>query len=93
MTYYSELHGCAFVVHTDKGNVVFRRCPETGFPYINLDEPGDEAAMLVQSIRGNFEGFTRREVEGAIAARDLQTNLVHVSNIKLEQLLYETRRM
>ena len=67
--------------------MVFRRCPETGFPYIDLDEPGDEAAMLVQSVRANFEGFTRREVQGAIAARDLQANLAHVSNTKLEQLV------
>eukprot|EP00956_Cyclotella_meneghiniana_P000563 scaffold626_cov49-Cyclotella_meneghiniana.AAC.1 len=50
VTYDSELHGGAFVVHTDEGNVIFRRCSETGFPYIDLDEPGDEAAMLVQSV-------------------------------------------
>lgn len=72
VTYDSALHGGAFIVHTDSGQVIFRRCPDTGFPYVDLDENGNDAAMLVQSVRGNFEGFTRREVEGAIAARDLQ---------------------
>eukprot|EP00956_Cyclotella_meneghiniana_P042120 scaffold248363_cov77-Cyclotella_meneghiniana.AAC.3 len=87
VTYDSELHGGAFVVHTDEGDVIFRRCPETGFPYIDLDENASEAAMLVQSVRGNFEGFTKREVKGAIAARDLQANMGHISDTNLERLI------
>eukprot|EP00956_Cyclotella_meneghiniana_P046013 scaffold395332_cov149-Cyclotella_meneghiniana.AAC.1 len=43
--------------------------------------------MLVQSVRGNFEGFTKREVKGAIAARDLQANMGHISDTNLERLL------
>lgn len=58
VTYDSGLHGGAFIVRTDSGEVIFRRCPKTGFPYVDLDESGDEAVMLVQSVRGNFEGFT-----------------------------------
>lgn len=87
VTYDSDLHGGAFIVHLkDGGEVVFWRCPDTGFPYVNLDESGNNAAMLVQSIRGNYEGFTRREVDGAIAARDLQANLGHVSKTTKENV-------
>lgn len=43
--------------------VSFRRCP-------NLDEQDDQAIMLLQSVRKNMEGITKREVERAIDAYD-----------------------
>ena len=80
VTYDSNTDGGAFVCHTEKGNMVFRRCPSTGFPYIDLNQDKTGvAAMLVQSIRQNFEGYTREEVEGAILARKMQGRGGHPS--------------
>ena len=73
VSYDSKKDGGAFVAHTSKGPITFKRCEDTGFPFIDLDNDGSEAAvMLVQSIRKNFEGYTRKEVERAIEARKLQ---------------------
>jgi hypothetical protein len=61
-----------FVIHTDKGNI--RVCNnEKGMPYLNLKEVEAEVALLlVQTIRGNMEGFTQQEVEEARAAQEAQ---------------------
>ena len=56
----------AFVWETPEGEVIFHRCRETGFPYIDLDKQGrdenkqgrDEAVQFVQTVRKNVEGFT-----------------------------------
>jgi hypothetical protein len=109
VTYDSAQDGGAFVVHTKGGRIYFRRCPETGFPYIDLDE--EQGAMLVQSeqrparepildsgatsdtlseedmakltkiptIRGNYEGFTEREIKKAREAHELHAKLGQLS--------------
>lgn len=80
VTYDSTRRGGAFVCHTPDGEIVFDRCPKTGFPYIDLDDHGsDNAVMLVQTVRKNFEGYTRREIEKAIEARRLQARTGHPS--------------
>jgi hypothetical protein len=48
VTYDSTKDGGAFVVHTPEGKVYFRRCPDTGFPYIDLDDVNQDGAILVQ---------------------------------------------
>ena len=61
-----------YIVHTDDGPVHFHK-DEQGLPYINLDSSGKEAAtMLVQTVRGNYEGYTKKEVMRAKEARRLQ---------------------
>ncbi|KAL3773713.1 hypothetical protein ACHAWO_009882 [Cyclotella atomus] len=56
------------------------RCRNTGFPYIDLDDSENNAAIImVQTVRENFEGFTRKEVEHAIAARKAQALAGHPS--------------
>ena len=76
MTYNSKARG-SFVVHTLNGLVEFKRCPVASFPYIDLDDVshGDKGAMLVQTVRGNYEGFTEQEVERACDMRVLQGRL------------------
>ncbi|KAL7528833.1 hypothetical protein ACHAWF_002726 [Thalassiosira exigua] len=75
-----EQGGGAFIVHAPGSEIKFKRCEDTGFPYIDLDDHGDEAAvMLVQTVRQNFEGYTRQEVERAIEARKLQARTGHPS--------------
>jgi hypothetical protein len=66
-----------FVIHTDQGNIVVRKNPK-GMPYIDLKSVEGEVALdFVQTIRGNYDGFTRREVEEARAAREAQGMLGH----------------
>ena len=68
----------AFMCKTTDGEVVFKRCPLIKFPYVDLDEQGDEnAVLLVQTFCKNYERFTRGEVEQAILARKLQARLGH----------------
>ena len=88
VTYDSAVAGGAFVVHTDRGEIRFVRCPDSGFPYVDLDDHTvDVAAMLVQSVRGNYEGFTRREIEKAKAARELQGQIGHPSDQDFKTLI------
>jgi hypothetical protein len=89
VTYDSKSSGGCFVVHTSNGPIEFKRCPDTSFPYIDLDDVshGDKGAMLVQTVRGNYEGFTKREVEKAREVRTLQGRLGHISDTELKGLL------
>lgn len=80
VSYDSRLHQGSFICETPEGNITFTRCADTGFPYIDLDEHGDNSAvLLVQTVRQNYEGFTRIEVERAIAARRAQALTGHPS--------------
>jgi hypothetical protein len=66
-----------FVIHTDQGNIIVCKNPK-GMPYIDLKTVEGEVALdFVQTIRGNYDGFTRREVEEARAAREAQGMLGH----------------
>ena len=39
---------------------MFSQCPMTGFPYMDLNKvKANKAVMLVQTIRKNYEGYTR----------------------------------
>ena len=68
---YDSIDGY-YVVHTDKGPVCFRK-DEQGLPYIDLDASVyDAATTLVQTVRSNYKGFTKKDVKAAKAARKLQ---------------------
>ena len=61
-----------YIVHTQDGPVRFHK-DKQGLPYIDLDASGEAAAtMLVQTVRGNYEGYTKKEVKRAKEARVLQ---------------------
>ncbi len=66
-----------FAIHTDKGDI--KVCNnEKGMPYLNLKKVEVEVALLlVQTIRGNMEGFTKQEVEEARAMRKAQAMVGH----------------
>ena len=58
-----------YIVHTERGEVRFYK-DEQGLPYIDLSSSGDHAAtMLVETVRGNYEGYTKKEVLQAKKAR------------------------
>jgi hypothetical protein len=66
-----------FVIHTDMGNI--KVCNnKKEMPYLNLKEVEEEVALLlVQTIRGNMEGFTKHKVEEARTAREAQAMVGH----------------
>jgi hypothetical protein len=61
-----------FTVHTKEGPVELSN-NEAGMPYIDLDKSEERAALcFVQTIRQNYEGYTKCEVEAARRAREVQ---------------------
>lgn len=86
LSYRSNQDGGSFVADLGEGTVItFQRCPETDFPYIDLDEHSENGAvMLLQSVNKNMEGYTKREVERAIHARDTQAMMGYVSEQDLK---------
>ncbi len=65
-----------YIVHTPQGRMQFHK-DEQGLPFVNLAQSEHEAAMMliqnahkqmtkgtvhVQTVRGNFEGYTKKEV-------------------------------
>ena len=78
-----------WVVKTPAGKtIVFKRdtglCE--GMPYIDMREHQDAFAM-VQTVRKNFEGFTRRQVKKAILARELQAKVAHPSDQQFKRMV------
>ena len=72
VVYDSRKNGGAFVLRTDAGNIVIKN-NDKGMPYLDLKDFEAEAALsLVQTVRGDMEGFTKREVEEARRACEVQ---------------------
>ena len=66
-----------FVIHSDQGDIVVKN-NGAGMPYLDVRELEAEVALcFVQTVRGNMEGYTAREVEDARAARVAQAMLGH----------------
>ena len=85
MVYDSTRNGGAFICRTKDGDVVLKNNGK-GMPYLDLREFEAEAVRsfapevalsFVQTVQGNMEGFTRREVEEAQKAREAQAMLGH----------------
>mmetsp|Transcript_4507 Transcript_4507/g.6406 ORF Transcript_4507/g.6406 Transcript_4507/m.6406 type:complete len:231 (-) Transcript_4507:100-792(-) len=75
-----------WTVTTPQGKkIVFKQ--DTGLcnciPYIDMRKVS-EAVAMVQTVRGNFEGFTKKEVEKAIQARRLQAMMAHPSDAEFK---------
>ena len=86
LSYNSRQDDGCFVADLGHGEIVtFRRDPKTDFPYIDLDEDsGDGAVMLLQSVRENFEGFTKKQVQRAVKARDIQAMMGYINKADLK---------
>ena len=66
-----------FVIHTDQGDIKVQKNSK-GMPFIDLDSVEGEVALeFVQTVRGNMDGFTRREIDEARAAREAQGMMGH----------------
>jgi len=65
VTYDSWDRDGVFQVHTPGGVVEFKSSPR-GLPYLDLTDENSKADyMLVNTVRENFEGFTKHEIEKA----------------------------
>ena len=67
---YNSIDGY-YVVHTDKCPVYFYK-DQQGLPCIDLDAYiYDAATTLVQTVRSNYEGFTKKDIKAAKATRKI----------------------
>ncbi len=62
-----------FIIHTDKGGIVMKNNSHR-MPFRNLKEVEAEVALCliqdtIKKVWNNMEGFTKREMEEAKAAR------------------------
>jgi hypothetical protein len=71
ITYDSLDRGGVFKVHTPSGNIIEFTPNEKGLHTLDLRDPNAAEFICVTTVRDNFEGFTRREVQQASAARRL----------------------
>lgn len=90
VTYDSWDRGGVFQVHTPSGLVEFHPT-EKGLHCLDLSaEPTmDVAAMLVNTVADNYEGFTKREVLKAHAARRFQRMIACPSDRDFQGLVRE----
>ena len=62
---------------TDQGDIIVKNNGK-GMPYLNLQELEAKVALsFVQTVQGDMEGYTRRKVEEAHQARDVQAMVGH----------------
>ncbi len=72
VTHNSWDRGGVSQVHTKDGIVEFKPC-ERGLHYHGVsDDESNIGLMLVNTVRGNFEGYTHKEIERAREARRIQ---------------------
>jgi hypothetical protein len=57
-----------------------------GMPYLDIRE-NHEALVLIQTVRENFGKFTERQVNRAIAARDMQARMAHPTDESFKQMV------
>jgi hypothetical protein len=72
-------HGKEITFHREKNSMC------RGFPYINMQS---KAAMaIIQMVRQQYEGFTKREVQDAITARKAQAMTGHPTNAQFLEMV------
>ena len=55
-------------------------------PYLDVRE-NHEALVLIQTVRDNFGKFTERQVNRAIALRDMQARMAHPTDESFKQMV------
>ena len=56
-----------------------------GMPFLDMRDK--QAVALLNTVRGNFEGYTKRQIQKAIEARKLQAKLVYPTDEKLMEMV------
>ena len=57
-----------------------------GMPYPDISE-NHEALVLVQTVRDNFGKFTERQVQRAVASREMQARMAHPTDETFKQMV------
>jgi hypothetical protein len=85
--YESRCFSGLFIIHTDQNNIIVKY-NRKGMPYLDLSKLEAKVALsfvqtailFVQTVRGNMEGYTQREVEESHTAHEAQAMLGHPTN-------------
>ena len=56
-----------------------------GMPYLDMRDK--QAVTLLNTVRDNFEGYTKRQIQKAIEARKLQARLAYPTDEKLMEMV------
>jgi hypothetical protein len=89
VTYNSLDRGGVFQVHTQDGIVEFKPC-ERGLHYHDMsNDESNIGLMLVNTVRGNFEGYTHKEIERAREARRIQGMIANPTERKFSPMVRE----
>ncbi len=89
MTYDSWDRGGVFQVHTQDGIVEFKPC-ERGLHYHDVsNDESNIGLMLVSTVRGNFEGYTCKEIERAREARRIQGMIANPTEREFSAMVHE----
>jgi hypothetical protein len=89
VTYDSWDRGGVFQVHTQDGIAEFKPC-ERGLHYHDVsDDESNIGLMLVNTVRGNFEGYTRKEIERAREARHIQGMIANPTEREFSAMMHE----
>ena len=86
VTYDSNVEGGVFKVHTPGGIVKFK-AHENWLHYLDMNDEEELAITLVTTIRDNFQGFSKKEIEGAIQAHKMQAMLGHPPCLNFENMV------
>jgi hypothetical protein len=88
VSYDSRHNGGCFVIHTDRGNIIVKNNSK-GMPNLDIRDVEAEVTLsFIQTVRGNMEGYTQREVEDARAAHEAQAMLGHPTNRDFLGMVY-----
>jgi hypothetical protein len=89
VTYDSEDREGVFQVHTDEGIVVFKPSAR-GFNYHNVsDTESNIELMLVNTVRGNFDGYTHQKVKRAREVQRIQGMIANPSEREFAGMVRE----
>ncbi len=89
MTYDSWDQGEVVKVHTDGGIVEFK-ASSRGLHYHDVSDPSSNMElMLVNTVRDNFEGYTRQDVERAREAQRIQGMIANPTKREFAGMVHE----
>ena len=87
VTYDSKDNGGIFKVKTENGEIQF--LPHfNGLHYLDMDRGEESAVTLVTTVQDNLQGYSKKQVEGAKKARELQAMVGHPSTRDFEKMVH-----
>ena len=88
VTYSSNDSGGVFTVHTPKGNIEFI-CYPHGLHYLDLAKPQLPHVLIAMTIKENYDGYTKNQIDGAILAQHWHGMMWHPSQCDFENLVHD----